>query len=301
MKISEIIFGYNVDFGIYNIIEDVEFDWLALVNADLDFSFCTFIDNDKYLNNISENVKMIITTPEIAKLINNRGVCISDNPRISFFKLHNYLAQSKGYNIEREFKTQIGVDCNISKLSYISEENIRIGNNVTIEEFVSIKENTIIGDNSIIRAGSVVGGEGYEFKRMLNEDILHVKHIGWTVIGNYVEIQCNTCIVKAIYPWDKTIIEDNCKIDNLVHIAHGVKIRKGTFIVAGALIGGRTIINQNAWIGVGATVSNGLVIGKNAKVNIGAVATRNVDENTSVSGNFAVNHKRFIEFIKSIR
>jgi len=301
MKISEMVSSYNTDLGIYNIIEDVEFDWLALLNADLDSSFCTFVDNDKYLNNISKNAKMIITTPEIAKLLNNRGSCISDNPRISFFKLHNYLAQSKRYNIEKEFKTQIGVDCNISELSYISDKNVMIGNNVTIEEFVSIKENTIIGDNTIVRAGSVVGGEGYEFKRMVNQDILPVKHIGWTVIGNYVEIQSNTCIVKAIYPWDKTIIEDNCKIDNLVHIAHGVKISKGAFLVAGSLIGGRTIIKQNAWIGVGATVSNGLVIGSKAKVNIGAVATRDVDENDSVSGNFAVNHKRFIEFIKSIR
>lgn len=299
MKISEIV--SNSHLGIYKIIEDVEFDWLALSDADLDFSFCTFIDNIKYLKNISNNAKMIITTPEISKLLSNRGICISENPRISFFKLHNYLAETKEYNIEKEFKTQIGTDCNISKLSYISEKNVRVGSNVTIEEFVSIKENTIIGDNTIIRAGSVIGGEGYEFKRMLNEDILPVKHIGWTVIGNYVEIQSNTCVVKAIYPWDKTIIEDNCKIDNLVHVAHGVKIRKGAFLVAGSLIGGRTIINKNAWIGVGATVSNGLVIGKNAKVNIGAVATRDVDENASVTGNFAIEHKKFIQFIKSIR
>lgn len=301
MRISDILLNYNNDFGICNIIEDVEFEWLALASADLELSFCTFIDNAKYLNNIDKNAKMIITTADIAKSISDRGVCISDNPRISFFKLHNYLAETKGYNIEKDFETQIGSNCNISKLSCLSEKNVRIGNNVTIEEFVSIKENTIIGDDCIIRAGTVIGGEGFEFKTMLNGDILPVKHIGWTVIGDTVEIQSNTCVAKAIYPWDKTIIEDNCKIDNLVHIAHGVKVRKGAFLVAGSLIGGRTIINKNAWIGVGATVSNGLVIGNNAKVNIGAVATRSVEDNGSVTGNFAIEHKKFIEFIKSIR
>lgn len=301
MKISEIISKYSDDFGIINVVEDVSFEWLALASADLDLYFCTFIDNEKYLDNISENAKMIITTPKIAKLLSNRGFCISNDPRISFFKLHNYLSQTKGYRKEKDFQTEIGINCNISELSCISKKNVRIGNNVTIEEFVSIKVNTIIGDNTIIRAGTVIGGEGYEFKRMMNEEILPIKHIGWTVIGNSVEIQSNTCIAKAIYPWDKTIIEDNCKIDNLVHIAHGVKICKGSFLVAGALIGGRTVINKNAWIGVGAIVSNGLVIGNNAKVNIGSVATRNVDENASVTGNFAIDHKKFIEFIKSIR
>ncbi len=301
MKISEIVSSNNTDLGIYDVVNDVEFNWLALANADIDVSFCTFIDNAKFVNNISKFAEMIITTPEIAKLLSNKGICISDNPRISFFKLHNYLAENNGYNVEKDFKTQIGNNCNISNLAYISETNVRLGNNVRIEEFVSIKENSIIGDNTIIRAGSVIGGEGFEFKRLPNEDILPVKHFGWTVIGNHVELQCNTCVAKAIYPWDKTIIEDNCKIDNLVHVAHGVKIRKGAFLVAGALTGGRTIINKNAWIGIGAIVSNGLVIGNNAKVNLGAVATRDVGDNVSVSGNFAIDHKKFIEHIKSIR
>lgn len=301
MKISEILRTMNNSLGTIEVIEDREFETLGLASAELDFKFCTFIDDEKYINSIANNATMVITKPDIAKKIEDKGICITDNPRITFFKLHNYLSNIPEYNFNAEFNTQIGRNSRISPLAYVSPKNVKIGNNVIIEEFVSIKENTIIGDNTIIRAGSIISGEGYEFKRMPNEEVLPVKHVGWTYIGNNVEIQQNTCIDKAIYPWDKTFIDDYCKIDNLVHIAHGVKLGKGAFIVAGALIGGRTVIKENTWVGVGATVSNGLIIGKNSRVNIGAVVTKDVGENCSVSGNFAIDHKKFIEFIKSIR
>ncbi len=301
MKISEILKDTNDNLGIFQIIEDREFKTLGLAGAEIDLKFCTFIENEKYIDSISQNATMVITKSEIAAKIKDKGICISENPRISFFKLHNYLSKEKDYIMFKEYKTHLGNDCVISPLAHIAKKNIRIGNNVKIEEFVSIKENTVIGDNTIIRTGSVIGGEGFEFKRLANEDILPVKHVGWTVIGNSVEIQQNTCIDKAIYPWDMTMIGDNCKIDNLVHIAHGVKLGKGAFIVAGTLIGGRTVIKENTWVGVGATVSNGLIIGKNSRINIGAVVTKDLEDGSSVTGNFAIEHKKFIEFIKSIR
>lgn len=300
MKLSDIIKKANDNFGIFEIVEDIEFKSLGLAGADVEFEFCTFVDNQKYVDSISQKASMIIIKPEFSDMVNDKGKCLSENPRISFFKLHNYLTKTSEYKLAEDFNTQVGDNCYISPLSHIAEKNVKIGNNVTIEEFVSIKENTIIGDNTFIGAGSVIGGEGYEFKRIQNGEVLSVKHIGWTTIGSNVGIKYNTCIDKAIYPWDRTDIGNYCKIDNLVHIAHAVKLSKGVFVVAGSLIGGRTVINDNSWIGVGATVSNGLVIGSNARVNIGAVATKNVEDNASVSGNFAIDHKKFIEFIKSI-
>jgi acetyltransferase-like isoleucine patch superfamily enzyme len=300
VKISEIITNCNDNFGILDIISENEFRSLGLSNSDLDFNFCTFIDDVKLINNISINASMIITTTEIGKSLNGLGICISENPRISFFKLHNYLADTKEYMHEETLGKEIGENCNISKLAYIAEKNVKIGNNVIIEEFVSIKENTIVGDNTIIRAGSIIGGEGFEFKRMPSDEILPVKHTGWTVINKYVEIQQNCCVDKAVFPWDKTIIGEYCKLDNLIHIAHGVKLSKGVFVAAGVLTGGRTIIKENTWVGVGAVVSNKLVIGKNASINIGAVVVRDVRDNASVTGNFAIDHKKFIyQYIKS--
>lgn len=291
----------NESLQIEEVLRERSFDTLALAGADPDMDFCTYIDDVKYIDEIGARASMVITTPELSTLILNKGICISQNPRITFFQLHNYLVGSLEYELSSDFNTEIGFGCRISDKAHIAGQNVKIGNNVTIEEFVSVKKNTVIGDNTFIGAGTVVGGEGYEFKRLPNGDVLSVKHAGWTKIGDNVDIHYNSCIDKAIYPWDATIIGDFCRIDNVVHIAHGVKLGRGVFLVAGSLIGGRTIIGDQAWVGVGATISNGLTVGKGARVNIGAVATRDVDEEASVTGNFAIEHKKFIQFIRSIR
>lgn len=88
-------------------------------------------------------------------------------------------------------------------------------------------------------------------------------------------------------------------VDNLVHIAHAVKIGRGSMIVAQSGIGGRVEIGDNAWIGFGATIRNGITIGAGSRVNMGAVVTKSVPDGTAVSGNFAMPHDKFIDFVRS--
>jgi len=89
--------------------------------------------------------------------------------------------------------------------------------------------------------------------------------------------------------------------DNLVHIAHGAAIGSKTRIAANAMIAGSVTIGENVWIGPSASISNGIIIGNNAEITLGAVVTKNVPENGHVSGNFAIDHHKFLEFIKKIR
>jgi len=241
---------------------------------------------------------MILTTDDIANKIENIGVCIVDNPRILFFQIHNYLRNNENYR-RNEFKTKIGSGCNISQLSSIAKNNVIIGDNVVIEEFVVIRENTTIENNVIVRAGTIIGGTDFEFKRT-SEEVLSVEHLGGVIIGNNVEIQQNSTICRAIYPWDNTIIGDYSKIDDLVQISHGAKIGREVFIVALSGVGGRTIIGDNTWIGYSTTISNGLKIGKDVRVNIGSVVTKNVADGESVTGNFAIEHSLFIKHIKEL-
>lgn len=70
-------------------------------------------------------------------------------------------------------------------------------------------------------------------------------------------------------------------------------------IVAQSGIGGRTVVGDDTWIGFGATVRNGIEIGVNARVNMGAVVSKPVLSGQSVTGNFAIEHKVFIEDIKT--
>ena len=298
MRLSKLLplLGYEK----FEIINEKEFDFLALSSMVLDFDSCVFVDDEKVIDKIAHNVTMILTENSFKEKFEDAsyGVCLIENPRVVFFELHNYLSKIEGYKRKAD-KTSIGKNCKISPLASIAENNVVIGDNVIVEEFVVIRENTVIREGSIVRSGAIIGGQGFEYKR-IDDGILSVEHSGGVLIGKNVEIQHSSCIDRGVYPWDDTIIEDNSKIDNLTHIAHGVKIKRNVLIAAHSLIAGRVVIKKNVWIGPGTVVSNGLTIGENARVNIGAVVTKNVEDGGSVTGNFAIDHKKFLKNLKEI-
>lgn len=297
MLVSKILKELGIECAFF---DERQFNSLGLVNYNFREGVCTFVESEKYLNELSEGISMLITNEHTAKLLSetelNIGICIVENPRTTFFKIHNYLSEKDNYGI-KPVKTKIGRNCDIGSRAIISNNNVIIGDSCKIEDFAIIKENTIIGNNTIVRSGSVIGGQGFEFKKEL-DCIFPVAHVGKVIIGNNVEIQYNSCVDKAVYPWDSTVISDYVKIDNLVHIGHGAKIGERTMIIANSGIGGRTIIGKDAWIGFGATLRNGIQIGDNAKINMGAVVTKDVGNNCSVSGNFAIDHDAFINKLR---
>ena len=67
------------------------------------------------------------------------------------------------------------------------------------------------------------------------------------MINNDVEIGSNCTIDRGTL--DDTIIGENVKLDDQVHIAHNCKIGKSTIMGANATIGGSTIIGENCMIG----------------------------------------------------
>ena len=282
------------------VLHDVGFTSLGLAGAECNEKILTFIESEKYIGSLSDKITALITTKEIGEKFKDKyGIIVSKNPRGDYFKLHNKLSSIEGYNRE-EFTTSIGEGCKISKLASISDKNVIIGKNVIIEEFVVVRENTIIGDNSIIRSGVVLGGEGYEYKR-IDGVIMNVNHCGGVIIENNVEVQYNSCIDKALYPWDNTIIGEYSKLDNLVHIEHGVKIGERCLIASRSTFGGRTIIGDDSWVGLGAVISNGLKLGNKVSISLGSVVTKDLNDGEKVSGNFAISHDKFIDFIRDIR
>lgn len=299
MFLSDIMEKMGIPF---EVIDEKPVKSLGLVNYNNGDAVCTFAENISFLESVPKDVSMLITKVEVAEVLKketrNYGIIITEHPRVAFFLLHNFLTRTEEYRRGLS-PTVIGENCNISKMSCVAENNVVIGNNVTIEEFVSIKENTVIGDNSVIRAGTIIGGTGFEFKKNgSGDESFLVEHIGGVRIGKNVEIQHNVCLDRAIYPWDDTVVDDHSNIDNLVYIAHGVKIGKLSLVASGATIGGRCNIGDNVWIGLGAIIRNGIDLGAGSRANMGAVVTKSVGEGEAVSGNFARNHEELIAEIK---
>lgn len=276
-----------------------EFQQMALCGTTFDNVVCTFLDTEKYINQVPSLRTILITTQDIKKKLDlPNPYILVDDPRTTFFCMHNYLLSKNENEYKRPFfKTEIGEGCEISKHACISEKNVKIGKRVIIEEFVSVKENSVIEDDAIIRAGTIVGGEGFQQRRS-QAGVVPVIHGGGVRISKGVEIQQNCSINKGVFPWDDTVIACGSKIADLVNVAHGVKIGMETFVAANAFIGGRTQIGDAVWIGPGVTVSNGIKINNNAKVSLGSVVTKDVGHGQRVTGNFALRHDVFMANIK---
>ena len=286
-----------------NIKEESEFDALGMATTTFsDEKVLSFLSSEKYLSSVMENknISTIITTQDLNErhhLSDRYGVILSNNPKEYFYEIHNKLYEIDFY--WKRFRNDISENASISDRAVIDDHSVKIGSNAVIEPGVIIHSGTIIGDNVIIRSGSIIGSNGFQFLNT-GDKVISVKSAGRVIIKNNVEIQHNSCIDRGIFGGN-TILSEYVKIDDLVYIGHDDAIGPRTFVTGGAVLGGRVTIGSDCWIGLNATISNGIQIGNNSKVSLGAVVTKNVPADSTVSGNFAIDHSKFIDFIKSIR
>ncbi|MCX5717064.1 MAG: hypothetical protein NTW44_01905 [Nitrospirae bacterium] len=93
-----------------------------------------------------------------------------------------------------------------------------------------------IGSRVIIHSGAVIGSDGFGY---VMEKGMHYKipQVGGVIIGDDVEIGANVTIDRATT--GNTIIGRGTKIDNLVQIAHNVKIGENS-IDDGVMVGAQS-------------------------------------------------------------
>ena len=176
---------------------------------------------------------------------------------------------------------------------------VKIGRGTVVHEHVTIYPNARIGKNVIIHAGTVIGSDGFGFKRNETGRLEKFPQIGGVVIGDDVECGANCTIDRAALGY--TVIGDGTKLDNLVHIAHGVRIGKRCLLAACVMVAGGVKIGDDVWVGPSAAISSELTIGDGAYITIGSVVTKDVAPGQKVTGNFAIDHDRFIAHLKEIR
>jgi acetyltransferase-like isoleucine patch superfamily enzyme len=157
-------------------------------------------------------------------------------------------------------------------LSHFDEPKMQFwfGNN-------AVCENTEFNGPVQIGYNNTIGKQGFGY-----EQGLRIRHLGKVWIGERVDIGSGVCIDRAVI--GSTIIGNGCKIDNQVHIAHGVEIGENTLIVAGSVIGGSTKIGNNCFIGINASIKNKIRIGNNVTIGMGAIVLSDVPDNTTVKG-----------------
>lgn len=242
--------------------------------------------------------RAILTTRELeATIPAGFGVALCDNPKEVFLKAYRL----HGAEIEASapFPNEIAPSARIHPRAVIADHSVRIGANVSIGANAVIHERVTIEDDAFIGAGSVLGGDGFEVGVVDGLQMV-VPHFGSVLIRRGAVIKTNTSVDWGIYG-GCTEVGEGTVVDNLVHIAHNVRIGRNCQIIACVMLGGSTVIEDDARIGPNATVSNGLRIGRGARITLGAVVTRNVEEGGHVTGNFAIPHGTFMDNLRKAR
>lgn len=261
-----------------------------------------FAESERYLNKglTMKNVSTIITRDELAKKQiekTDKTILLTKHPSYTFCQIQNHLVEKTnfyGSKIKSTIKSK-----NIHATACIAEYNVYIGNNVTVGPNVTIMENTHIEDNVRIQAGTIIGVEGNQSVRHQNK-LYFIKHGGGVHIEKGVEI-CSNCVVDKSIFREITIIGECSMIGSFSYVAHNDQIGKRAVLTFKVGLGGTVTIGDDVIIGSGSIIRNGIKIGNNAFISIGSVVTKDVKNNERVSGNFAINHDKFINFIKSIR
>lgn len=189
--------------------------------------------------------------------------------------------------------TVIGEGTKVMHGCYLSED-VTIGRDTLLYPHVYVHRGCQIGDNCVIYPGARIGTEGFRLEQdVSNRSVRRMHHAGRVTIGDRVEVGANTAIDRATFENDATVIGDDARVDNLVHIAHNAKVGARAIIVAQSCVGGSATIGEDAWIGIGAAISNGVNIGARARVLLNAVVAHDVAADEIVSGFYAMPHRQW--------
>jgi UDP-3-O-[3-hydroxymyristoyl] glucosamine N-acyltransferase len=138
-----------------------------------------------------------------------------------------------------------------------------IGQRARLWPGVTIYAGVVIGARTLIHAGARIGcdGFGYVFREGAHQKI---PHVGRCIIGDDVEIGANTTIDRGSI--DDTVVGSGTKIDNLVHIAHNVRIGEKCLLMAQVGVAGSVTIGDGAILAGQAGISGHLSIGAGARL-----------------------------------
>lgn len=159
-------------------------------------------------------------------------------------------------------------------------KNISIGKDTIVHPNCVIYDDVSIGSDCVIHAGTIIGADGFGYVRDGENGYVKFPQIGTVVIEDDVEIGANTCVDRGAL--GETFIGRGTKIDNLVQIAHNVRIGRRVVIAAQTGISGSTIIEDDCVIGgqVGigdhARVLSGAVVGSQAGILPGKIVRAGV-------------------------
>jgi len=191
-----------------------------------------------------------------------------------------------GRGVQLGRNVRIGAGC-------VLGEGVAVGDETQLFPGVTLYAGTALGKRVIVHAGAVLGSDGFGYiPGKGGEAHRKIPHVGRCLIGDDIEIGANTCIDRGSV--DDTVIGSGTKIDNLVHIAHNVRIGARCLIMAEAGVAGSTQVEDDVIIGGQAGVADHLTIGQGARLLVQSGTIADIPAGATVSGYPARSHREYL-------
>ena len=313
MKLSELQ-DFDSSLKIVKKNEDLELETISTVDSIAPQSIL-FLGNFKVIKRFlevrpKEDLALIVCEKEFERVkedissFGNLSIALTSNLKLSMCKISKAFYDKKFLGIEdildgrKAGNTNIHPSANIAEGVFIGEHvkieaDVRILPGVTILSHCFVKEGTTlypnvtlmpftnIGKNCRIHAGTSIGSDGFGYHY---EDGIHHKiwHFGGVEIKDSVEIGANCTIDQGTF--SPTIIEQGTKLDNLVHIAHNVKLDQGVILCGQVGIAGSANVGAFTVMGGKAALADGKTVGQGSQIAGAGMVMNDLEPGSKVGG-----------------
>ncbi len=276
----------------------------------------TFLSHQRYKRFLATTgASAIVVSPEVAESVEGKNLIVVENPYLAFAKIMSHLKPvthpPAGISPEAHIdpSATIGSDVSIQAGVFISKgakvgnrvvlysgvyigDNAEIGDDTVIYPNVSIREESKIGRRVIIHCNSVIGSDGFGY---ISEGGKHHKipQVGTVVVEDDVEI--GACVTIDRATTGSTVIGKGTKIDNLVQIAHNVRIGENSIVVAQAGVAGSAKIGNRVTLAGQVGVAGHLEITDDCVIGAKSLVSSSVKNKGAYTGYPLLEHKRWLK------
>jgi len=169
----------------------------------------------------------------------------------------------------------------------------RIGEDCLLHSHVSIRERVRIGDRVILQNGVVIGADGYGFARRADGSHHKIPQIGGVTIEDDVEIGANSTVDRPAV--GETRISAGTKIDNLVQVAHGVRVGRHVLLAAQVGVAGSSVLEDQVTLAGQVGVAGHLTIGRGTIATAQTGIPNSVEAGSFISGYPAIPNREWLK------
>jgi UDP-3-O-[3-hydroxymyristoyl] glucosamine N-acyltransferase len=168
-----------------------------------------------------------------------------------------------------------------------------IGDGCRLHSRVSVREGCRLGRRVVVQDGAVIGSDGFGFARRDDGSYEKIPQPGTVVVEDDVEIGANSTIDRPAV--GETRVCQGVKIDNLVQVAHGVRVGRNTLLCAQVGVAGSATIGESVVLAGQVGVAGHLEIGDRVTATAQTGIPNSVDAGTVVSGYPAIPNRDWLK------